>query len=506
MNKIAFSIFLIVCFSSASAQDEFDALRYSQTNYQSTARSQSLGGASGSMGGDFSCLSVNPAGLGIYKSSEFMFTPSLVVASTRTNYLNGELSASETKFNFSNFGIIVTQNLPQKNNKPQNWRTFSFGAGMNRSATYKNEYRYTGTNFKNSITEKFADDFNALGGINDYSLSMVNYQALAAYETYLIDRGLGIDSDKAVTYVPFEDGIQQTKSVSESGRMTEYVISVGGNYMDKLLIGATLGIIDLKYERVTNFNEVDISGDLNNDFKYMALRDQLNTKGTGLNFKIGAIYKPTSQLRIGFAIHTPTHIELNDVSFCSMESHTDSLFLQQNPFANPVKKYFQDSALIFNYSLNTPFKSVLSACYLFGKLGLLTADLEYTDYGSMRYNYGLSYEEDSRSINQIIRDTYRDALSVRIGGEVRLNKLSLRVGFAHVGSAFKNNSFNNQKTNGSIGIGYRSKYWFTDLVVIYGTQQNTELPYSISRASANVEAASITTHNVITALTLGIKF
>ncbi|MBK7762917.1 MAG: outer membrane protein transport protein [Bacteroidetes bacterium] len=505
-KQIILSAALSMSILTAFAQDEFDALRYSQTYIQGTARSVALGGASGSMGGDFSSLSVNPAGIGIYRSSEFMFTPTLAIVSNKSKYLNSEVSSSATKFNVGNAGIVVTTNYQQKNNKPKHWRTFSFGFGMNRSATFKNEYKYSGNNYQNSITEKYADDFNHLGGINEYAFSRVNYQALAAYQTYLIDRGLGNDSMKAVSYVPFTDGIQQTKIVNEKGGMSEYVVSIGGNYNDKLLLGATLGIIGVKYERITQYNEIDISGDLNNDFKYMNVREQLNTEGTGINLKIGAIYKVNQNFRLGMALHSPTQIALSDVSSISMESHTDSLFLQQDPFANPIKNYYQDSALVFNYSMRTPFKAVFSGCYLFGKLGLITADVEYVNYGSMRYNYGIEYKDDSRFINSMIRQSFQNTLNIRLGAEAKFDKLSLRAGYAHLGSAYQSTTLQNARSIISLGMGYRGKYWYLDAVFLYGMQSRNEYPYVLDRNDANVSSANINMHAATSALTLGIKF
>jgi len=56
---------------SASAQSDADALRYSQTSLAGTARFTSMAGAFGALGGDFSSIAINPAGLGIYRKSEF---------------------------------------------------------------------------------------------------------------------------------------------------------------------------------------------------------------------------------------------------------------------------------------------------------------------------------------------------------------------------------------------------------------------------------------------------
>ena len=60
----------------AGAQNFEDALRYSSGRIEGTARSGAMGNAFGALGGDFTGAGINPAGLGIYRSSEFALTPS----------------------------------------------------------------------------------------------------------------------------------------------------------------------------------------------------------------------------------------------------------------------------------------------------------------------------------------------------------------------------------------------------------------------------------------------
>ena len=83
-------IFLLICLGSSLtmyAQDPEDALKLSWFAPKGTARSNALGGAMGSLGGDLSSNHINPAGLGFYKSSEFLFTPTFLSNSNKFNYL-----------------------------------------------------------------------------------------------------------------------------------------------------------------------------------------------------------------------------------------------------------------------------------------------------------------------------------------------------------------------------------------------------------------------------------
>ena len=79
MNRIACLLVSASLLSSGVvfAQGELDAYRYSQTELNGTARYLGMGGAFGALGGDISSMSSNPAGLGIYRSSEIVTTLSL---------------------------------------------------------------------------------------------------------------------------------------------------------------------------------------------------------------------------------------------------------------------------------------------------------------------------------------------------------------------------------------------------------------------------------------------
>ncbi|HEV8081424.1 MAG TPA: aromatic hydrocarbon degradation protein, partial [Chitinophagaceae bacterium] len=78
------TIFLLPCINTF-AQEPIDALRYSWTTQNGTARNQAIGGASGSIGGEFSTLFVNPAGLGFYKTNEFVLTPGYILNTNKSS-------------------------------------------------------------------------------------------------------------------------------------------------------------------------------------------------------------------------------------------------------------------------------------------------------------------------------------------------------------------------------------------------------------------------------------
>ena len=75
---------------SAYSQIPEDVLKYSWQPIQGTARSQAIGNAMGSLGGDLSSVYVNPAGIAFYKTSEFVLSPGLSLNnSQKSTYFGG---------------------------------------------------------------------------------------------------------------------------------------------------------------------------------------------------------------------------------------------------------------------------------------------------------------------------------------------------------------------------------------------------------------------------------
>ena len=70
MKKLYIGLMAFTMPLLASAQETFDALQMSQTELRGTSRFQSMAGAFGALGGDISTLNQNPAGVGVYRSSD----------------------------------------------------------------------------------------------------------------------------------------------------------------------------------------------------------------------------------------------------------------------------------------------------------------------------------------------------------------------------------------------------------------------------------------------------
>ena len=227
-------------------QNEIDALRYSQLNYRGTARSASMSGAFGALGGDFSSLSTNPAGIAIYRKSEFTFTPGFFVQGTHSNFKDNSLYDYKTNVNFSNAGIVVAYYEPETKNA---WKGIMFGFGYNRMNNFNNRISITGKNSNNSLLDIYLSDAINSGG---------DTSAMDPFGTQLALNTSAIWEDTIGNFFHHIQGLygeEQSKDITSSGSMGETVFTLGGNYDDKLYLGMTIGIPHIRYSEESNYRE-----------------------------------------------------------------------------------------------------------------------------------------------------------------------------------------------------------------------------------------------------------
>lgn len=434
MNKNIIILALLL-FSGivTSAQTKYDALRFSMSRYNATARSASMGNAFGALGGDFTSLSINPAGLAVYRSSEMSLSTDIRKSVIKTGFGEND----KLKLNFSNFGIVLTINDEIGNG----WKGLNFAFGYNRMHDFNRKSFAGVSKSDNSMIDFWTYDANRAGLAFDSGL---------AYDSgLLVD---GTDEEGRPIYVNnlFKDAnASQRKQINESGYQGEYVLSLGGNYNDKLYLGFTLGIQHINYENIRNYSEAFDEANAANDF---SLYERLKIRGDGINAKFGLIYKFTQNLRMGLAYHTPTYYDMEDDYYAEI---------------SPSNLY--EGMDGYEYKLQTPSKTVLSAAYLFGQNGLISLDCEYIDYSGAKFKVGetgtIEDEELYRDLNSEIKQAYKSVMNIRIGGEYRLNSnFSVRAGYAINNNPFDTNvgtTFSDNKIL-SAGFGYRHSNMFVD--------------------------------------------
>lgn len=485
------------------AQNEDDALRYTYYNPIGTARFSALGGSMGALGGDFGALSTNPASIGFYRRSELSVTPNFYFDNTGGDFYGSRVADNKLNFNFSNIGAVFTSINEELENKlkgkrlstrerkrVKGWMTSSFAFGINRLASFHQNLVIQGTNPQSSIGNAFAQNSNGLSPdqLNPFAEGL-------AYNLYLTDTaGSLVNYESAV---PF-GGTLQRLNLKTKGSISEFVFSYGANYNHKWYFGGTISIPRIRYTAqsvYTESNEVDTISGIDG-FILDSLRYEVNqvVKGSGINLKIGAIYRVSDMLRFGLAFHTP--------SFLRITQNYDAFMRTRLNFGQNVNIYQLGSpAGQITYNQSTPLRAIASMAVIFEKKGLVSLEYELIPYGMSRLSSNIY---DFTVENQAIKDKYATTGNLRLGGEIRMSdRVAARAGFAYLGDPFKKELGNSRiGYNGSLGLGYRKDGFFADFTYVLGYRKQD---YYLYRSDLTAPASiSTTTHNLL--ISLGVRF
>lgn len=482
-----FAIIFIPSFLNGQTVE--DAVRYSLLEVSSTARAAGLGGGLGALGADFSVLSTNPAGLATVRRSEFTFTPAFTSTADESilEGLNAPNTKSKANFNFNNIGLIFpSQPLST------NWTNTAFGVGLNRMANFHQKVYYEGTSF-GSITERWVDLAN---GVSPNNLGFEEGLAFDAEAIYNPD-----ENDNTFYLNDFNPGesVWRSQNIKRKGSYNELVISYAGNFKERLMIGATMGIPFINYEEKKTYVE-KVADPTNPVFNELTYTENLKTSGAGINLKVGMILRVNQMFRVGAAIHTPTGIGLTD-DFSSDLDYSYSLggISYSNSQASPAGK--------FEYRMRTPWRVIGSAGLVFAKSGFLVAEVEYLNYTKAKFNFNNATnggdEAYEAELNQQIEDKLTSALNIRLGGEYALDKFRFRGGYAIMQSPYSKDF----EPIGTLSVGagaWWSESFFMDIAYRRQISQGQYSPYVYRNEPGQSVSQDITRNQFL--LTFGFKF
>lgn len=490
------------------AQYANDALRFSQTNYGSTARFKAMGNAQIGVGGDISSLGGNPAGLGLFTKSEFSLTPEFNQSGINANYLDQNSNTNKSQLNINQLGAVFYAPMYKQRGQDTKKGLVSavFGIGYNRNNDYHTEINYSGNNNRTSIADYFAE---IAGSTTPNNLTGGSLERMA-YDNYLISFDNAAGNYFPETFADANQSNAQRKNEVRSGSVSEFNFSAALNISNTVYIGGSVGLVDLRYTTDAQYEEAgrareyvpnpadptggNILSGANINYKLLFNQSQI-TKGSGVNGKIGIIVRAAEGLRIGATFQTPTWFVIDD-------SYTEGLDNRGTARGTTDTETYD-----FTYNLRTPLKGSLGASYVIANQAIISADVDFIDYASTRMSTnGSSYDSDLiRSNNADIRNNFKSAVNYRVGGEYKISNVSLRAGFGVNGSPYKtddNGFFDTQMYSG--GLGYRIKNYSIDLAYQRVETNNTFNPYTLSTGNGPVADVKSTLNNVF--LTLGLRF
>lgn len=430
-----------------NAQNELDALRYSYTDQGGTPRSSAMGGAFGALGADVSSMYVNPAGLGLYRRVELQFALGNEINMAEATHYGQRTETELYNFNLSSMGAVFTS----KKEEDSPWKNTNFGVAYARTASYATDLNALGYNPDNSLLMQFAEDARGIAPEN--LAAFYPFGSSLAWETYTIDP---LDTGNHTYIALYPDGqVNQSFNAESRGRMSETAFSFAGNYEHKLYVGGTVAFVSARFEENYILQE-EREGQLS-DLVRFAYEQDLLTTGSGVNFRLGAIYRLNKTLRIGATVQSPSIMYMND----NWTTHMRSRFSDGTSFEydSPIGE--------FAWRLNTPWRYTLSAAVVIGKRGLLSIDYEFMNSkGAKLKNSRANINDyDFRLENQRIDDLFTNSNQLRVGTEWKVRKLVLRGGFNIRQHPFKEEySSNTEQTLGfSGGLGYRVRKFSIDL-------------------------------------------
>lgn len=318
-------ILLAACVAAAPLQAqnlEFGGLTYnndlmmstdfaalSRSHPFGTARVMGMGGAFTSLGADLSSMSINPAGLGMYRRNEFSLTPLLSVAHGQTQGAPSWVGNNKTRFAFANVGVAL--NVFESPASPLT--SLTLGIGMNRIADFNTRYSFSSESrydpskpdqLMPTIADVFGQQLGQDGIFPDkdgnlgYNYNPWYWPAILGYNGYLI-------SDVGGQWVPDCIGrnasVRHSMDVVSQGSINEFAVSMGANFNNIVYVGATIGIrsvykkVGMTYQEEYGYfdaagnsaNAVDKNGTpLNAQLDYMSLYQESKIDGSGVDFKL----------------------------------------------------------------------------------------------------------------------------------------------------------------------------------------------------------------------------
>lgn len=497
MKKTAITILLMAIAGAAYAQTAYDALSFSENNYEGTARTVAMGNAFTALGGDIGAVTINPAGSAVAGYSQFSITPGLTFSTTSAQgvspYENGDLpyfernmKSSMTRFSIPNLGLTLNWDTGRK----RGLKNITFGFILTKTASWDQDVYAAGTNSTTSFMGQMAAEATQMG----YTGTALNasdaydylpWKTVAGYQSGMISTFGGYDDqfvgaselifsnpDTGYDEIALGGTLDQTYGRRVTGSKYDYIFNFGANISDFLYLGANLGINALEYDYFEYFKEVAVNPsdfEIGFDDGSSVFFDQMRydygyrASGTGFFAKIGFIVTPAGGLRIGGAIQTPTITTINeawDLSASTMFSDSNFNGYSESPYGEN------------KYNLRSPMRANLGAAYTFGSLGVLSVDYEMCDYGGMRFK-GSSYDRDYfEQVNEDIRERFGIAHSFRAGIEVKpLSMLAVRAGYNISGNAETSDYFGDPiqpvyTQNFSFGLGFSAKgSFYADLAV-----------------------------------------
>ncbi len=480
MKKLAFLLSLGLSLHSLGQTVE-DIELFHQRDLQGSPRFTAMGGAFTALGSDPSAIGINPAAGAVNEFSELSFSIGFNDEYYRYDNFYGS-GGSKNNFgtSFENFGLNLS--LGEKNDQK-----FSMAISVNRLANFNRNFNVGELSNPYTLGQYWAE---SSAGQN---IDIISNDAYAAWDAYILvsDSNDNILADgTGFAYGEVIDGELVANSslnynFNQNGSANETNIAFSFEKNAKFYYGFSIGIPTLNFRReefftetLQNYSAPPYSA---NQYTYRRLND---LSATGFNFKLGLIYAPIPEFRIG-------------ASYQSNSWYTVNQFYETDVTANFAQRPFPDvntstaSAILesgqYSYRLRTPSILRVGLASVIAKSLIISVDYQYQSADNNRLytnrnSFNISENVLQNEFQPALDDFYRDGRqTIAAGLEWRIAKrFFLRGGYRIDQSVYKNELQDQTAGNRediSFGIAYQSGPWQLNLTAVNSRFNRTQVLY-----------------------------
>ena len=514
---LAFGALLLLAAPIAS-QTVYDAAKIIDKDLNGTARFVSMGGAMSALGGDISTMNTNPAGIGIFRSSDIQTTFGLSNYHAKSSTLSGTFKNDDVRGDFDQIGFVYSNKIGNSTAL----RYVNIGFNYRRAKSFYGRQKFAGGLGDYTQTVQMAQQADGIrydAWDNAFENSEIGWLSAIGYYGFVIDP-VGENEE----YVGMYDNGNGLLEVEQRGYLDEYSFNLAFNVNDRVYLGVTVGAHDLHYKKFTYYEEV-YPGTQNEGYD---LSSWNHITGTGINFKLGAIVRPfeDSPFRFGLAVHTPTFYRLEyrtsaELNSSVMDPADGKVYDTHVSTANELTV---PGDMIRPFHFRTPWLFNVSMATTIGSQFALDAEYEYQDYAFMKFrdvdgfDGTFSFENDTRRMMKAVH-------AFKFGVEFKpVPAVGIRAGYNYRTSLFNDNAYKDlpyysiqtdtdyanimDRHTITAGVGYRTNSFYADLAYKYDAYKSNLYPFVVQQGNTiypnTVTKVTNARHQVL--LTLGVRF
>ncbi len=341
MIKKSLSILSIALAYFANAQD-VSTLRntaevYGNFSMMGTSKYNSMAGSMGALGGDFSVLNSNPAGIAVSIASEFSATLSIQNNKNTTSYAGQSINYKINNTDIGNVGGIAT--FPIEGSSP--WKFINVGVSYSNQSLED----YTETAGNSSLIYDITDNTGAL-------VNQLTFDG-HAYNRY--------------------------------GNLSKMSFGVGANYNNNIYLGVGLNFHNVGLDQ---YDSAAFTGNSGVTDVYDKQYSPFSEAADGFSATAGIIGKINPQFRLGASLETPTWWNMQRV-YSEYDNPTDGTYTEDRKLSSPMKATVSAAYVPNkNFAINVDYT-----------LGLTKP--KYKEYGSAEKELNSFFSNNSANLSEV---------------------------------------------------------------------------------------------------------